>query len=273
MRHLFTLIAAVFVAPLSWILLAFGQDRSAQAFANQQHTGAFDTGDFIRPVVCLAGAGLLLGLLATLRVSPLGAVLTGAGYAASYLALLTDPDGVLNVFPEKISLAGHAADHYPAPHRDGHAARGDDAGGHGQRRPVAAPTHRRPTRRAGRRQLGTGPADRHGRAWPGPARPRLRAGTGRPLRQRTAAYWPDWPERLRAAGGRRHRPVAGDQAVSPATHVATSSRRRLPVSASLSTGRCRASQLVSATLRFGAERVEALVPEAAIAVEPHVDLL
>ena len=110
MRHLFTLIAAVFVAPLSWILLAFGQDRSAQAFANQQHTGAFDTGDFIRPVVCLAGAGLLLGLLATLRVSPLGAVLTGAGYAASYLALLTDPDGVLNLFPEKISLAGHATD-------------------------------------------------------------------------------------------------------------------------------------------------------------------
>jgi hypothetical protein len=110
MRHLSTLIAALFVAPLSWILLAFGQDRSAQAFANQQHTGAFDTGDFVRPVVCLAGAGLLLGLLATLRVSPLGAVLTGAGYAASYLALLTDPNGVLDLFPEKISLAGHATD-------------------------------------------------------------------------------------------------------------------------------------------------------------------
>jgi hypothetical protein len=110
MRHLSTLIAALVVAPLSWILLAFGQDRSAQAFANQQHTGAFDTGDFVRPVVCLAGAGLLLGLLATLRISPLGAVLTGAGYAASYLALLSDPDGVLDLFPEKISLAGHATD-------------------------------------------------------------------------------------------------------------------------------------------------------------------
>jgi hypothetical protein len=110
MRHLSTLIAALVVAPLSWILLAFGQDRSAQAFANQQHTGAFDTGDFVRPVVCLAGAGLLLGLLATLRISPLGAVLAGAGYAASYLALLSDPDRVLDLFPEKISLAGHAAD-------------------------------------------------------------------------------------------------------------------------------------------------------------------
>jgi hypothetical protein len=110
MRHVSTLIAAVFIAPLSWLLLAFGQDRSAQAFANAQHNGAFDTGDFVRPVVFLAGAGLLLGLLATLRFSPLGVVLTGAGYAASYLALLFDPDGVLRLFPEKLSVAGHSAD-------------------------------------------------------------------------------------------------------------------------------------------------------------------
>jgi hypothetical protein len=110
MRHLSTLIAAVFVAPLSWILVAFGQDRSAQAFANAQHSGAFDTGDFVRPVIFLAGAGLLLGLLATLRFSPLGVVLTGAGYAASYLALLVDPDRVLDLFPDTLSLGGHSVD-------------------------------------------------------------------------------------------------------------------------------------------------------------------
>jgi hypothetical protein len=110
MRHISTLLAAVFVAPLSWLLLAFGQDRSAQAFADAQHNGAFDTGDFVRPVACLAAAGLLLGLLATLRFSPLGATVTGAVYAAGYLALLFDPDGVLGLFPRSLSVAGRSAD-------------------------------------------------------------------------------------------------------------------------------------------------------------------
>ena len=110
MRHLSTLIAAIFVAPMSWLLLAFGQDRSAQAFADAQHNGGFNTSDFVRPVALLAAAGLLLGVLATLRISPLGAILTGAGFAASYLALLFDPDGVLGLFPHSLSVAGRSAD-------------------------------------------------------------------------------------------------------------------------------------------------------------------
>jgi len=110
MRHLGTLIAAVIIAPLAWILLAFGQDRSAQAFANVQGDGAFDKGDFLRPALCLAAAGLLFGLIATLRFSPLGAVLTGIVYADSYLALLVNPKRLLDVFPDKISVAGRSAD-------------------------------------------------------------------------------------------------------------------------------------------------------------------
>ena len=80
MRHVYTLIAAMYVVPSSWLLLAFGQDRSAQVFAEARAGGAFDTGDFVPPVICLAGAGLLLGLFATLRFSPLGVVLTGSGW-------------------------------------------------------------------------------------------------------------------------------------------------------------------------------------------------
>jgi hypothetical protein len=110
MRHISTLIAAVFVAPLSWLLLSFGQDRSAQAFTNAQNNGGFNTTDFVRPLACLAGAGLLLGILATLRVSPLGAMLTGGAYAASYAALLFAPAGVLGLFPHSVYLAGHSAD-------------------------------------------------------------------------------------------------------------------------------------------------------------------
>jgi hypothetical protein len=105
MRHFSTLLAAILVAPLSWLLLAAGQDRSASAFA-----GPLAAGDLIRPALCLAGAGLLLGLLATLRISPLGAALAGAAYSASYLAVLADPQGVLGAVPQRLSVAGHRVD-------------------------------------------------------------------------------------------------------------------------------------------------------------------
>lgn len=110
MRHIYTLIAAVYVVPASWLLLAFGQDRCAQVFADAQTGGGFDTGDFVPPAMCLAGAGLLLGLFATQRSSPLGVVLTGSALAAGYLALLVDPDGVLGLFPRDLSVAGRAID-------------------------------------------------------------------------------------------------------------------------------------------------------------------
>lgn len=110
MRHVWTLIAAVVIAPLAWVLLAYGQDRSLQAFVNEEASGAFRDGDFIRPVLCLAAAGLLLGLVGTLRFSPAGAVLTGLLYTASYVALLADPDAVLNLLPGTISVAGREAD-------------------------------------------------------------------------------------------------------------------------------------------------------------------
>ena len=110
MRHVWTMITAVFVAPLAWLLLAYGQDRTLQAFANEEGAGAFAAGDFVRPALCLAAAGLLLGLIATLRLSPLGAVLTGLVYTASYLALLVDPDSVLGLFPKNVSFAGRSVD-------------------------------------------------------------------------------------------------------------------------------------------------------------------
>jgi hypothetical protein len=110
MRHLVTLIAAAAIAPLAWVLLAFGQDRSAQAFINAQDAGAFNTDDFLRPTLCLAAAGILFGLIGTLRFSPLGAVATGILYAASYLILLIDPQGWLDLLPKTLTFAGKQAD-------------------------------------------------------------------------------------------------------------------------------------------------------------------
>jgi hypothetical protein len=110
MRHIGTLIAAFVIGPSAWILLAFGQDRSVQAFAHAQSASALHTGDFVRPVEYLAAAGLLLGLLATLRFSPLGSVVTGLGYTFSYVLLLVAPKGLMDLFNHHFTVAGRPFD-------------------------------------------------------------------------------------------------------------------------------------------------------------------
>ncbi|SCF36405.1 hypothetical protein GA0074695_6116 [Micromonospora viridifaciens] len=118
MRHIGTVIAAVIVGPLAWILFALGQDRSAQAFADAQGGGTLDGGDFVRPALVLAAAGILLGLIATLRFSPLGAALTGLFYSATYLGLLVSPTAVLGLLDHEPTLAGYQVD-LAAPLRTG----------------------------------------------------------------------------------------------------------------------------------------------------------
>ncbi|WP_446212696.1 hypothetical protein [Micromonospora sp. IBSANI012] len=118
MRHIRTVITAAIVGPLAWILFALGQDRSAQAFANAQDGGALDSSDFVRPALVLAAAGLLLGLIATLRISPLGAALTGLVYSASYLGLLIRPAALMRLLDHKLTLIGHQVD-LAAPVRTG----------------------------------------------------------------------------------------------------------------------------------------------------------
>ncbi len=109
-RHFGTLIAAIIFAPLAWILLAFGEDRTAMAFANAHADGALHSGDFLRPLQYLTAAGLLLGLLATLRFSPLGTVVAGLLYASSYIGLLLAPRSVVHLFTHNVSVGGHQAD-------------------------------------------------------------------------------------------------------------------------------------------------------------------
>jgi hypothetical protein len=110
MRHLGTLFAAIVIAPAAWLLIAFGQTEAGPAFAKALASGAWPAGDFIAPLLLLAGAGILLGLLGTLRFSPLGAVLTGLAYTASFVALLFAGKTVNNLLNYTITVAGHKAD-------------------------------------------------------------------------------------------------------------------------------------------------------------------
>jgi hypothetical protein len=109
MRHIKSLIAALIVGPLVWILLAAGQGRSLRVFADASG-GAIDTNALLKPLAVLAAAGLLLGLIATVRISPLGSVLTGLVYAASYVGLLVSPAGLLGLFSHKLTAAGYQID-------------------------------------------------------------------------------------------------------------------------------------------------------------------
>src|SRR5437764_15284327 len=78
MRHRGSLLAALILGPAAWILLAYGQTDLKPAG---------DDGRWWEKAAFLAVAGLLVGLVATTRVSPLGPlvagiVFTGYGVAA-----------------------------------------------------------------------------------------------------------------------------------------------------------------------------------------------
>jgi hypothetical protein len=81
-----------------------------KAFADGRDGGGFDRGDFVGPALYLATAGLVLGLIATLRVSPLGAGVTGLLYSTTYVAMLVDPAGLLELFPNTVGFAGRRVD-------------------------------------------------------------------------------------------------------------------------------------------------------------------
>jgi hypothetical protein len=110
MRHLGTLIAAIVIAPAAWLLIALGQTEAGTSFAKAQASGAWPAGDFLGPLLLLAGAGILLGLIGTLRFSPLGAVLTGLVYAASFVAVLFAGKTVNDLLNYSITISGHKAD-------------------------------------------------------------------------------------------------------------------------------------------------------------------
>jgi hypothetical protein len=110
MRHFGTVLAALVIAPLAWLLLSFGQAASQKNFEGRPDTGVISAHGFLQPLLFLAAAGILLGILATLRFSPLGVVLTGLAYLGLYALLLVDPHRVTQALPKNVSIAGFHAD-------------------------------------------------------------------------------------------------------------------------------------------------------------------
>ncbi|MFC0527972.1 hypothetical protein [Phytohabitans kaempferiae] len=100
MRHLWSLIAGLVAAPLTWVLVSMGQSGSAGTVAGWAESRQYHTADLIEPAAYLAVAGILLGVIGTLRFSPLGPLFAGLLLIAPYAGLFANPLAVRDAVPE-----------------------------------------------------------------------------------------------------------------------------------------------------------------------------
>lgn len=106
MRHLGSLLAGLVIAPLAWVLLAFGQTR---VYAYWSPTAVDHHYPWIEPILYLVAAGLLVGLLASTRISPIGPLVAGAAYLVVGVAGLASQD-VAKLLPHLLTISGRRAD-------------------------------------------------------------------------------------------------------------------------------------------------------------------
>jgi hypothetical protein len=104
MRHLGSLLASIAITPVAWVLLAFGQSGMHAHWDPAGPSTAWP-----EKVAALTAAGLLLGLLASTRISPFGPLVAGLAYAGfGYGALLHKQS--YDLLPGTLTLAGRRAD-------------------------------------------------------------------------------------------------------------------------------------------------------------------
>jgi hypothetical protein len=88
MRHVWSLLAGIVVTPLAWVLIAFGQAATisgSAAFSPDPSTRLAAGGGL------LIVAGLLVGLIGSLRVSPVGALIPAIVFLGASVYSWIDP--------------------------------------------------------------------------------------------------------------------------------------------------------------------------------------
>ncbi|WP_121158602.1 hypothetical protein [Micromonospora pisi] len=106
MRHLWSFLAGVVAAPLAWVLITLGQDGSTRTVTRWLEIGNYNTANLIEPSVYLAVVGILLGLLGTLRFSPLGPLIAGLALVTPYVGLFVSPFWVRDTVPANWKVFG-----------------------------------------------------------------------------------------------------------------------------------------------------------------------
>ncbi|BCB79806.1 hypothetical protein GCM10022251_39630 [Phytohabitans flavus] len=98
------MLAGVVAAPLAWLLVSMGQSGSSSTVAGWAEARRYDTVDLIEPAVYLAVVGIMLGVIGTLRFSPLGPLVAGLLLIAPYAGLFADPLAVRDAVPDNWSV-------------------------------------------------------------------------------------------------------------------------------------------------------------------------
>jgi hypothetical protein len=106
MRHLLSLLAGLVAAPAIWVLVAAGQHGSSDTIGRWVRNDTYNWANLIGPTVYLSAAALVLGLIAVLRISPLGPIVAGLTLVAPYLALFAAPFRVRDAVPDGWRLFG-----------------------------------------------------------------------------------------------------------------------------------------------------------------------
>ncbi|MFJ6195260.1 hypothetical protein [Micromonospora sp. NPDC092111] len=106
MRHLWSFLAGLVVAPITWVLVTLGQDGSGRTVDRWVEIGTYSTANLIEPAVYLGVAGILLGLLGTLRSSPLGPLVAGLLLVTPYVGMFIAPFTVLDWIPQDWKVLG-----------------------------------------------------------------------------------------------------------------------------------------------------------------------
>ncbi|MEU6020452.1 hypothetical protein ACGFIK_03860 [Micromonospora sp. NPDC048871] len=106
MRHLWSFLAGLVVAPVTWVLVTLGQDGSAGTVNRWVEIGTANTANLIEPAVYLAVGGIVLGLLGTLRISPLGALVAGLLLVTPYIGMFVTPFRVRDRIPADWEFLG-----------------------------------------------------------------------------------------------------------------------------------------------------------------------
>jgi hypothetical protein len=112
MRHFGSLVAGLVVAPLAWVLIAAGQPRMERIYDRWSTADEIYTGDVLRPLGLVLGAGLLLGLIVALRLSPVGPLVAGVLYLGVYGYALREPTWVVDTLP-RFEINGYPVDTVP----------------------------------------------------------------------------------------------------------------------------------------------------------------
>lgn len=102
MRHIWSLILGVVIAPLAWFLVAFGQSAMSRG-----HSLSDFKNDFILGGLLIVGVGLLLGLIGSLRTSPVGALIAALVFLGASGFAIFAPLEALNLFGDARTLGSY----------------------------------------------------------------------------------------------------------------------------------------------------------------------